>query len=57
MDVNGAPAREAEEIASWLAGPDPVEPGVLATASGRPDPSDDATEAPDVSVAGGARQT
>ncbi|MEU2993600.1 hypothetical protein ACPCAJ_11930 [Streptomyces griseoincarnatus] len=51
------PPAPPEEIASWLAGPDPVEPGVVATASGRPDPGDDATEAPDVSVAGAARKT
>ncbi|MEU0912477.1 SAM-dependent methyltransferase [Streptomyces althioticus] len=48
--------RSPEEIASWFAGLELMEPGVVATASWRPDPGDDTTEAPDVSVAGVARK-
>ncbi|NEC50599.1 SAM-dependent methyltransferase [Actinospica acidiphila] len=48
--------RSPEEIASWFAGLETVEPGVVATASWRPDPGDDITEAPDVSVAGVAKK-
>ncbi|MEW1602047.1 SAM-dependent methyltransferase [Streptomyces sp. NPDC093808] len=44
--------RSPEEIASYFAGLDLVDPGVVATASWRPDPDASETDAPDVSVAG-----
>ncbi|MET8894076.1 SAM-dependent methyltransferase [Streptomyces albogriseolus] len=46
--------RSREDIASWFAGLGPVEPGVVATASRRPDPGDAAAESPGVAVAGAA---
>ena len=44
--------RSPQEIASYFDGLDLVEPGVVATASWRPDPDAPETDAPDVSVAG-----
>ncbi|MFI8296026.1 SAM-dependent methyltransferase [Streptomyces nigra] len=44
--------RSPQEIASYFDGLDLIEPGVVATASWRPDPDAPETDAPDVSVAG-----
>lgn len=44
--------RSPQEIASFFAGLDLVEPGVVPTATWRPDPGRPEADAPDVSVCG-----